>query len=94
MPRNVELGPINIVVGTVTISLGYDPNDHSIIKGLVVASGAQALTEFTVPRNGNGNQVSVLSAVVVADQQAINQQIAQGGPVGAVLVPKTTSVAF
>jgi hypothetical protein len=99
MPRNIELGPMNLVVGTATnnvaIAMGYDPNDHSVIKIIVTPTGTlAAATEVTIPRNGNQNQAVALAAVVVADQQAINQQIAQGGPVGAVNVPKATSIVF
>src|SRR5215469_8643356 len=94
MARTFEIGPMNLVVGTATnnvaIAFGYDPTDHSICKLIVTPTGTlAAATEVTIPRQGNGSQAVQLSAVVTADQQAINQQIAQGGPVGAVNVPRT-----
>jgi hypothetical protein len=99
MPRTVELSPMNLVVGTATnnvaIAMGYDANDHSIIKIIVTPTGTlAAATQVNIPRNGNQNQAVQQASVVVVDQQAINQQIAQGGPLGAGNVPKATSVVF
>jgi uncharacterized ubiquitin-like protein YukD len=90
---------MNLVVGTptnnVAIAFGYDPNDHSIIKLIVTPTGTlAAATQVNIPRNGNQSQAVQQASVVVADQQAINAQIAQGGPVGAVNIPKATVVVF
>jgi hypothetical protein len=98
MPRTFEIAPMNLVVGTATnnvaIAFGYDANDHSICKLIVTPTGTlAAATEVTVPRNGNQNQVVALGAVVVADQQAINAQIAQGGPL-TTNVPRGTITVF
>src|SRR5262245_43410293 len=99
MPRGFEIAPMNLVVGTATnnvaIAFGYDPNDHSICKLIVTPTGTlAAATEVTIPRYGNQSQAVQLASVVTADQQAINAQIAQGGPLGAANVPKATSVIF
>jgi hypothetical protein len=94
MPRCFEIGPMTLVVGNVTLQFGYDPNDHSLCKMLVTASGAQSQTEVVIPRNGNQAQIQQLSAVVAADQQAIAQQIAQGGPVGSANTNRATIVVY
>ena len=99
MPRTFEISPMNLVVGTATnnvaIAFGYDPTDHSICKLIVTPTGTlAAATEVIIPRNGNQFQATQSTTLTAGDQQAINTQIAQGGPLAGSQVPKATSVIF
>jgi hypothetical protein len=88
MARNIEIAPGTYVFGNVTIQVGYQAADHSQIVWLVSSSGSQTQLEGLQPRNGNANQMVLQPSVVVADQQAVGAQTAQGGPVGSVNVPR------
>jgi hypothetical protein len=88
MARSFEIGPGSYVVGNVTVQVGYDASDHSICKMIVTASGSQAATTMSIPRNGNPIQAVNLGAAAAVDQQALGQQAAQGGPVGASVIPR------
>src|SRR5262245_34523115 len=93
MARAFEVGPGTYVFGNVTISVGYQRDDHTQMVWLVTASGSQAQTEGVMPRNGNPNQMVLLSSVNTTDQQAVGAQGAQGGPVGSNLIPRGGGVS-
>lgn len=97
MPRSFEISPQIVQVGTgtnnVSIAFGYDPTDHSICKMIVTPTGTLGgATEVTF--NRGGRNATQLGAVVTADQAAINQQAAQGGPADSNIVPRGTIVQF
>lgn len=96
MPRTFEVSPQVVQVGPaangVSISFGYDPSDHSIVKMIVTPTGTlAAATELSFNRGGRNPQSVTVNN---ADKQALAQQAIQGGPEDSGIVPRGTIVIY